>query len=179
MRKSGRIRAGRANRSASLQEFQQALSKRIGAAASVVQKDLRIGIRVGSQDWLLALPDAGEVIPVPAITPVPRTKPWMLGLANVRGRLHAVTDLAAFFGETPTPVDPQSRLLLVGQRHESNAAILVDRVLGLKSVAELSPLPSDEDGWVVKEYSDPEGQHWRELALSRLLSADAFCAAAA
>ena len=179
MRKSGRIRAGRANRGASLQEFQEALSKRIGAAATAVQKDLRLGMRVGSQDWLLALPDAGEVIPVPALTPVPRTQPWMLGLANVRGRLHAVTDLAAFFGETSTPVDPRSRLLLVGQRHGSNAAILVDRVLGLKSVAELSPLPSDEGGWVVKEYSDAQGQHWRELALSRLLSADAFCAAAA
>lgn len=179
MRKSGRIRASRANRGVSLQEFQEALSRRIGAAASVVQKDLRLGIRVGSQDWLLALPDAGEVIPVPAMTPVPRTKPWMLGLANVRGRLHAVTDLAAFFGESPTAVQPRSRLLLVGQRHGSNAAILVDRVLGLKSIAELSPLPSAADGWVVKEYSDAQGQHWRELALSRLLSAEEFCAAAA
>jgi twitching motility protein PilI len=179
MRKSGRIRAGRANRGVSLQEFQQALSKRIGAAATVVQKDLRLGIRVGSQDWLLALPDAGEVIPVPAVTPVPRTKPWMLGLANVRGRLHAVTDLAAFFGEEPPPVDPRSRLLLVGQRHGSNAAILVGRVLGLKSIADFSPLPSAEDGWVVREYSDAQGQRWRELALSGLLSAEAFCAAAA
>ncbi|UCH47735.1 MAG: chemotaxis protein CheW [Betaproteobacteria bacterium] len=179
MRKNGRIRAGRAGRGASLQEFQEALSKRIGAAASVVQKDLRLGIRVGSHDWLLALPDAGEVIPVPAITPVPRTKPWMLGLANVRGRLHAVADLAAFFGETPTAIDPRARLLLVGQRHGSNAAILVDRVLGLKSIAELSLLPSAEDGWVVKQYSDAQGKSWRELALSRLLSAEAFCAAAA
>lgn len=179
MRNTGRIRTGRANRGVSLQQFQEALSKRIGAAASVVQKDLRLGIRVGSQHWLLALPDAGEVIPVPAMTSVPRTKPWMLGLANVRGRLHAVTDLAAFFGETPTQVHPRSRLLLVGQRYGSNAAILVDRVLGLKSIAELSPQPSADDEWVVKEYSDEQGQHWRELALSQLLSAEAFCSAAA
>jgi hypothetical protein len=52
-------------------------------------------------------------------------------------------------------------------------------VLGLKSIAEFSPLPSAEDGWVVREYSDAQGQRWRELALSGLLSAEAFCAAAA
>ncbi len=179
MAKGSITRKGRAQRGVSLPEFQEALSKRIGAAASVVQKDLRLGIRVGGQDWLLALPDAGEVIPVPAITPVPRTKPWLLGIANVRGRLYAVSDLAAFFGNEATTIHPRSRLLLIGQRHGSNAAILVDRVLGLKSIAELSPLPSAGDGWVVNEFSDAHGQHWRELALSRLLAAEDFCKAAA
>ena len=104
---------------------------------------------------------------------------WLVGVANVRGQLYSVTDLAAFFGEAPTPIDARSRLLLVGQRHESNAALLIERVLGLRSVADLSPLPSDGSGWVLKEFSDAQGQHWRELALSRLLASEAFGAVAA
>lgn len=174
MRTTGATRTRRARRGVSLQEFQEALSQRIGAAASVVRKDLRLGVRVANSDWLMTLPDAGEVIPVPPITSVPRTKSWMLGVANVRGRLYSVTDLAAFFGEAPVHIQARSRLLLVGQRHESNAAILVERVLGLKNLADLSALPCDKGGWVLNEFSDSQGNHWRELALSRLLSSEAF-----
>lgn len=171
-------RTKRAKQSGKLREFQEALSKRIGDAASVVQKDLRLGVRIGGGNWLLALPDAGEVIAVPPITSVPMTKAWVLGVANVRGRLYSVTDLAAFFGESPTPVQPQARLLLVGQRNDSNAAILVERVLGLRSAADLEQLSSGGVGWALAEFRDTQGQHFRELAMPRLLESQEFAAAA-
>lgn len=162
-----------------LRAFQEALSSRIAAAATVVQKDLRLGVRIGGRDWLLALPDAGEVMPVPDITPVPLTKPWLLGVATVRGRVYSVTDLAAFLGETPLPAHPQARLLLVGQRYDSNVAILVERVLGLRSITDLAPLPAEGAAWTQAEFRDAQGIHWRELALPRLLAAPEFTAAAA
>lgn len=170
--------ARRGRRAVRLDEFQEALSRRIGAASSVVQKDLRLGVSVGGVGWLLNLPDAGEVIPVPTITPVPMTRSWLLGVANVRGRLYSVTDLAAFFGAAPTQLEPRTRLLLVGQRYDSHAAILVERVLGLRSIADLSPLPPGDGQWVSGEFSDPQGQHWRELDLPRLLAAGEFSAVA-
>lgn len=172
-------RARPAKRSRSLRAFQEALSRRIAAAATVVQKDLRLGVRFGGHDWLLALADAGEVIAVPPITQVPLAKPWMLGIANVRGRLYAVADLAMFFGESGSTLQPQARLLLVGQRHDSNAAILVERVLGLRSISDLAPLPCEGSGLVQAEFRDAQGQHWRELALPRLLTSSEFAVAAA
>jgi len=172
------VQERRTRRGGRLREFQEALSKRIGAAASVAQKNLRLEVHVGGADWLLALPDAGEVIPVPSITPAPMTKQWVLGIANVRGRLYTVTDLAAFFGGTPTPIQPQARLLLVGQRYDSNAAILVERVSGLRAVAEMSPHPSDGGHWTLAEFRDAQGQIWQELALPRLLGAEEFAAVA-
>ena len=43
---------------------------------------------------LMPLRQAGEIFaPVP-LTVVPYTEPWMLGVANLRGGLHAVVDLA-------------------------------------------------------------------------------------
>lgn len=176
------IDAGRVRRNKSggkLRAFQEALSKRIGNAGSVIQKDLRLGVRIGGRDWLLALPDAGEVIAVPPITFVPMTKAWVLGVANVRGRLYAVADLALFFGEKPTALQAQARLLLVGQRNDSNAAILVERVLGLRSVADLVTLSSDGAGWALAEFQDAQGQHFSELALARLLAAPEFASVAA
>ncbi len=174
MKALGAVRIGRAKRGGRLRQFQEALSRRIGAAASVVKKDLRLGVRIGHSDWLLALPDAGEVIPVPPITPAPMTKPWVLGIANVRGRLYTVTDLAAFFDEPFTPIQPQARLLLVGQRYNSNAAILVERVTGLRSVADMSRTLSENASWELAQFHDAQGRQWRELALPRLLAAKEF-----
>lgn len=172
-------RSRRTRNRGKLRAFQEALSRRIGASGSVVQKDLRLGIRAGGSEWLVALGDAGEVVPVPPITPVPLTKPWMLGLANVRGRLFSVADLSVFFGGTPTPRQPAARLLLIGRNDGSNAAILVERVLGLRSLTELAPMASDGAGWTLAEFRDSQGLHWRELALPRLLAAPEFAAAAA
>lgn len=171
-------RGRRAKQSGKLRAFQEALSRRIGNAASVVQKDLRLGVRLGGRDWLIALPDAGEVIAVPPITPVPLTKAWVVGIANVRGRLYAVSDLSVFFGAAPTQIQPQARLLLVGQRKDSNAAILVERVFGLRSLTGLESLTSDGAGWALAEYRDAQGQHFSELALPRLLAAPEFAEAA-
>ncbi len=175
----GTGRVGRGKSRGRLRAFQEALSRRIGAAGSVIQKDLRLGVRVGEDEWLVALADAGEVVPVPAITPVPLTKPWMLGVANIRGRLYSVTDLALFFGGAPTPATSSARLLLIGQRHNSNAAILVSRVLGLRALADLELLRQETAGWMQAEFRDEQGQHWRELAVARLLAAPEFVAGAA
>ena len=47
----------------------------------------------------VALEDAGEIVsPVP-LARVPLTLPWYLGLANVRGLLVGVIDLARYLGE--------------------------------------------------------------------------------
>ena len=37
-----------------------------------------------------------EILPIPASTPVPGAKPWIIGLANVRGSLLTVIDLVWF-----------------------------------------------------------------------------------
>ena len=50
----------------------------------------------GGERWLVDLADAGEVLPVPPLSDVPLTQPWFLGIANIRGTLFSVTDLAAF-----------------------------------------------------------------------------------
>ena len=45
------------------------------------------------------------MIPVPPITPVPLTRPWFRGVANVRGNLYSVVDFAAFVGVGAVEVD--------------------------------------------------------------------------
>ena len=131
--------------------------------------------------WLVTLPDAGEVLPVPPLTSVPLTRSWVRGMANVRGNLYTVTDLAAFAGGNPVQPTPRNRLLLIGQRHDINAALFVDSVLGLRDVADFieGASSSQTPPWVQATYEDRSGERWQQLDVPALLRASQFLDVAA
>ena len=159
----------------SLRAFQEELSRRIAAAASVVRKDMRLGVQSGESNWLIRLQEAGELVRVPELTPVPLTQPWFCGMANIRGTLYAVVDLGAFTGESPIVMKADTRLILAGQRHGSNCALLVDRVAGLRNLADLVEIERTRaEQWAGSQYRDIDGQRWSELRLDVLLSAPEF-----
>ena len=120
---------------------------------------------------------AGEVIPVPPLLDTPLTKPWYAGLANVRGMLYSVVDLAAFHGQPLTAAGNQARLLLVGARYGINAALLTSRAAGLKRPEDLQPIasPSDPDRpWAGDRFVDAEGIEWTRLRVQALLASPNF-----
>jgi twitching motility protein PilI len=169
-----------ANRRTGLREFQEALSRRIAAAASTVREDVRLGVRSANRYWLVNLPDAGEIIPIPPLTPVPLTRPWFRGMANVRGSLYAVVDLGQFLGEAPTPPQQHARLMLSGRRYGINAALVVERVLGLRYLRNLVAAQGKPTAtWVAAEYTDAEGRKWHELDVAALLDSPEFLEVAA
>ena len=159
----------------SLREFQAHLATRLAAASEQSAAGL-LGVQSGSDFWLLSLTDSGEIIPLPPLTGVPLTKPWFVGIANIRGNLHSVADLSAFQGKDATPQNTSSRLLLMGTRHRNNAALLVTRMLGLRNVENLTPVTPDPGVpvWANEAYTDNEGRRWKMLNVRRLLADDEF-----
>src|SRR5688572_6515470 len=128
-------------------------------------------MQLGAGTWLVGLADDGEVIPVPAITPVPLTKSWFKGVANVRGNLYSVVDFPAFLGVGAVAVGEHSRLLLIGDRFRTAAALLIDRSLGLRNPDQLKPRETNGElpVWLRGEFEDPEGRSWKELDLPQLV----------
>ena len=124
----------------SLRDYQRDLAERLRAAEGTRMASM-LALQVGDQGWLVDLVDAGEVIPVPPITPVPLTRPWFKGATNIRGNLYSVVDFPAFLGGTAVAVGEQSRLLLIGERFRMGSALLVDRSLWLRNPAQLTPRP--------------------------------------
>jgi len=167
-------------RQISLRDFQQALVRRLAEAQSSTTVTARLGLQVGSEFWLVKLDEAGEVIPVPPIAPVPLAKPWFRGLTNIRGNLMTVVDLAAFHGGEGIAFTPDTRLLLVGERYGMHTALLVNRMLGLRHVQQLE-LQDDrgERPWEAARYVDQDGKLWRELAMSALVHHEDFLQSAA
>jgi twitching motility protein PilI len=96
----------------------------------------------------------------------------------VRGNLYSVVDFAAFLGEGAVAGGEQTRLLLLGERFRSAAALLVDRSLGLLNPASLrvcAPAP-DSRPWVRAQYEDEAGGRWSELDVAGLVRDAEFLA---
>src|SRR5438105_8175311 len=160
-----------------LRVFQQELAARLLAKTAAQVGAARLGLVSGGQSWLVRLGDASEVLTVPTLIHVPLTQPWFLGLANIRGNLFSVVDFSGFAGREPTPAGLATRLLLFGQRFsELRAALLVQQVLGLRSLSEMQSAArkDDEPEWVGQAWLDAGGREWKELDLVRLAQNQRF-----
>ncbi len=92
--------------------------------------------RIAGESFLSAREETREVLPLPTpLTRVPGAKPWVLGLANLRGSLLPVIDLRQFLGGGNTALSRNTRLLVVNHR-EIPAALVVDEVHGFRRFAD-------------------------------------------
>jgi twitching motility protein PilI len=159
-----------------LRSFQKELASRLASKTAAQVESSRLGIACGERRWLIRLGDAGEVIAVPPVVTVPLTKPWFLGLANIRGNLYSVIDFPAFLGEGKVEAAALARLVLLSPRGGESVGIVVERVLGLRNLAQFASEPM-EDGapsWQVARWRDAEGVSWREIDLGQLARDPAF-----
>lgn len=175
----------------SLKELQERLAQRLTAAKTEALTATWLAIEAGGQKHLLPLVQSGEIFPWSAVQPVPYTKSWYMGVANLRGGLHGVIDLAGFLlqGGAARPaqraserVTSDSRLVSLHAALGFNAVLWIDRLLGLRnpgafrSVAER---PADAPAFITRLLIDESGQAWQELDLQLLVSEPEFLAIAA
>ncbi|MBD9441511.1 chemotaxis protein CheW [Pseudomonas sp. PDM04] len=104
-----------------------------------------IGFRLGEHWYVAPMGEVSEVLHEPRLTPMPGVKPWVKGVANLRGRLLPMMDLCGFFGHELSTVRKQRRVLVV-EHQEVFAGLLVDEVCGLQHFEQDSfePLPVGE-----------------------------------
>ncbi len=95
-----------------------------------------IGFRVGEHNFVSGIDEISEIlISPPPVTSIPSTRPWLLGVANVRGNLIAVVDLKQFLFEQRTHVTGRARVLVVKQSG-GNVGLLVDELLGQRNLTD-------------------------------------------
>lgn len=90
-----------------------------------------VGFRLAGQAMVAAMGEVAEILHEPRYTALPRVKPWVRGVANVRGRLLPIVDLSLFFG-SPSTVPRKQRRVLVLDRDELFVGLLIDEVLGMQ-----------------------------------------------
>ena len=161
-----------------LRELQSRLAERLAAARTQERGKSWLAVECSARGFLFPLREAGEIFALAPLQAVPHTHPWFLGVSNLRGHLHGVVDLAAFLGVKSGEVNrDQARLVGFNPRFELNCALMVDRLSGLRSEAQVtaeSDDPPTRPGFVGLRYRDAAGRLWQELNLAELAGDEAF-----
>ncbi|HEY9064584.1 MAG TPA: chemotaxis protein CheW [Burkholderiaceae bacterium] len=162
-----------------LRELQSRLAEKLQAARTHARGRSWLAVECGTRGFLFPLREAGEIFALAPIVAVPHSHRWFLGVANLRGHLHGVVDLAAFLGvKQPDAGRDQSRLVGFNQSLDLNCVLLVDRLLGLRSEEDLASEPdttgSQRPAFAGSRYRDRTGRAWQELNLGELAGNEAF-----
>ncbi len=90
-----------------------------------------IGFELLGRRFVAPMGEVSEMLEVPYYTRLPGVQPWVRGVANVRGRLLPVCDLAIFMGERIHSARKQQRILVV-ETEDLYTGLLVDQVFGMQ-----------------------------------------------
>jgi twitching motility protein PilI len=160
-----------------LREFSTQLAQRLKEAPNLPTEPTRLAIRMGTQNYLVEMGLAAEIVALPEIARVPWTRPWYRGLANVRGRLIGVVDLQHLMGREPLAPEQAQQLLVLGEGMGVPSGILITRAFGIRNLKDLEEAGEAAGApWERRRYRDLEGIALTELDLRELAAAPAFTA---
>lgn len=128
-----------------------------------------LGVQIAGENWLVEMVDISEVLSVPRLAVVPLAKSWFRGVANVRGNLYGVADVADYLQLGVASGAIANRILLLADRYGFNTALLVDSVLGLRDPGNWRHDEAHSD-----RYVDEQGVMWRKLDVVDLLGRPDF-----
>jgi twitching motility protein PilI len=141
-----------------------------------------IGFRLGDLYLVAPLGEVAEILTPPRLSKVPRTKPWVCGVANVRGNLMPIMDLQGYLHDRPAVVNRRSRILVVNH-NGVYSGLVVDAVLGLRHFREeqrCEELPGDDSS--MQQYMThgfrAGGEHWGVFSMYQLAETPQFLQAA-
>jgi len=164
-----------ANRQA-LRELQTRLADRLQVARTQGVAASWLAVEAGGRNYLFPLSQSGEIFPWVYTQPVPYTQAWFAGVANLRGGLFGVVDLASYVsGEAPPPKSEfaraESRLVALNSALEVNCALQIDRLAGLRkqdAFIDFSEKTPDAPEFFGNQYVDLNGASWQEINLQLL-----------
>jgi twitching motility protein PilI len=170
-----------ANREA-LRELQSRLASRLQAARTEGTQASWLAVESAGAKYLFPLAQSGEIFPFASALPVPYTREWFLGVANLRGGLYGVVDLASFVaGRAPAvrsdATRAESRLVALNAALEVNCALLIDRLAGLRNLDSFSSSSEPPEGspeYFGSGYTDANGAYWQEVNLQALSQQSSF-----
>jgi twitching motility protein PilI len=155
----------------------RAVSAQVNQEGTTGREWVGVALRMAGDLYLVAREETREVLGLPpSLTRVPGAKPWVKGLANVRGQLLPVVDLRQFLGSGVTPVTRNTRVIPAG--------LLVDEVLGFRRFAEgefsgdAPPTVARCERYLAGAFRRASEQ-WPVLSLRSVLESSAFSEAAA
>ena len=164
-----------ANRLA-LRELQTRLAERLQLAKTQGISAMWLAVVAGDKKYLFSLAQSGEIFSWVNIQPVSYTQSWFVGVANLRGGIFGVVDLASYVsGKPPASQGDMShsdaRLVSLNTAFEVNCVLLIDKLAGLRKqddFADFSEKAPGAPAFFGNQYLDIHGASWQEINLQQL-----------
>ncbi len=164
-----------ANREA-LRELQARLASRLQAARSEGVTASWLAVNAGAANYLFPLVQSGEIFPLTNLQLVPYSRPWFMGVINLRGGLFGVVDLASFLGDDSSRPGAEhsiaeSSVITFNAALDINCALMVDGLAGLRKREAFASSVAPPEGSPVffgSRFTDFEGVQWQEINLQSL-----------
>ncbi|MCY4045876.1 MAG: chemotaxis protein CheW [Cellvibrionales bacterium] len=124
-----------------------------------------IGFNLLSKRLFSPLNEIVEMLEVPEATKLPGVHPWVLGIANFRGKLLPLFDLSIFFNDF-NKYDAKKKRVLVIELGDLYAGIIVNEVYGMVHLPSHLPFsPSETSEALLNNYSTgcltQDGVEWQ------------------
>lgn len=141
-----------------------------------------IGFGLAGHAFVAQMGQVTEILDVPQLTRIPRVEPWVVGIANVRGRLVPVIDVAELLGVEST-IPLRQRRMLVVEHNDHPAGLIVDSVLGMQQLPHATWQESTEQlPEALEALTDGsyvfQSKQWNLLQFNRLIQSERFSAVA-
>ncbi len=142
-----------------------------------------VGFRLGEYQLVAEMSQVKEILTHVSLSRLPGVKPWVKGVANVRGNLLPILDLSGLVLDETSRMTRRSRVLVL-QHRGVHAGLVVDEVLGMRHFLEeelsesVERLPSTMQKYASGIYRQG-GDSWGVLDIHRLSEMPEFMAAAA
>ncbi|NUZ07059.1 chemotaxis protein CheW [Piscinibacter koreensis] len=161
-----------------LRDLQSRLAERLQTVKTETRGSKSwLAVEAGGAGFLFPLRDAGEIFPLAPVLPVPHSQRWFLGVANLRGHLQGVVELAGFLGLPADDARDQARLVGFNPALDINCVLMVDRLAGLRGEDELTSHDAPggaRPAFAGPGYRDGNGRVWQELSLAELARDESF-----
>ena len=175
-----------ANRQA-LRELQTRLAERLQLARTQGVSPLWLAVEAGRKNYLFPLEQSGEIFPWMSIQPVSYTQSWFVGVANLRGGLFGVVDLASLVdGQAAVPrnelASSDTHLVSLNAAMQVNCVLMIDKLAGLRkqeAFVDFSEKSPSDPAFFGHRYVDTSGASWQEISLQLLAQQAHFLAIAA
>jgi twitching motility protein PilI len=138
-----------------------------------------IGFMLAGERYVAPMGEVTEILHVPRFTQIPGVRPFLMGAANVRGRLLPLVDLDAFFELPRSATSPRQRRILVVEKDDLFSGLVVDSVLGMQYfgaesfTSDTSGVPDRVQPFVAGGYSR-NGETWNVFSATELLGDEQF-----
>lgn len=162
-------------------------AKSLPSAVKVQPQWSGIGFQLLGQHFVAPIGEVSELLELPSYTRLPGVQPWVMGVANVRGRLLPLLDLAVFLGGRLEGQRKRQRVLVL-EIGEHYTGLIVDTALGMQHFpadsfsADVAAVDNQLRDYLVGSYSKKvdanDADRWYVFSPARLAQEPRFVNAA-